>query len=67
MLLRKTVLSEAKIVGGAILFSQRRPKERYIGRVVVDPVHYRKGYGIASMEEIDKLFPGFLCKLDTPV
>jgi len=58
---------EGRIVGGAILFSNADRKELYIGRIFVDPVHFRKGYGIAIMEQVEKMFRGFLCKLDTPV
>ena len=60
-------ICEGRIVGGAVLFSDVDQKVLYIGRIFVDPVHFRKGYGMAIMEQIEKMYPGFLCKLDTPI
>lgn len=54
------------IVGGAILFPDGDMLN--IGRVFVSPEHFRKGYGIFMMREIEKMFrdvKGFT--LDTPV
>lgn len=62
-----TFICENRIIGGAILFPNVERKELYIGRIFVDPVHFRKGYGTAMMEQIEKMFPAYLCKLDTPV
>ena len=62
-----TAIWEDKIVGGAVLFSNSDQKEVYIGRIFVDPVQFRKGYGIAIMEQIEMMYSGYLCKLDTPV
>ena len=62
-----TAISEEEIIGGAVLFPDADSNEIYIGRVFVDPAHFCKGYGIAIMEQIEKMYPGFLCKLDTPV
>ena len=62
-----TAMCEGKLIGGAILFPDANHKEIYIGRIFVDPAHFRKGYGIAIMEQIEKMFHGFFCKLDTPV
>ena len=62
-----TAMCEGKLIGGAILFPDANHKEIYIGRIFVDPAHFRKGYGIAIMEQIEKMFQGFFCKLDTPV
>ena len=62
-----TAICEDTIVGGAVLFPNADQKEIYIGRIFVDPVHFRKGYGIAIMEQIERIHSGFLCKLDTPV
>ena len=39
----------------------------YVGRIFVDPIHFRKGYGIAIMEEIEKMYPDISTwMLDTP-
>ena len=62
-----TVICEDKLIGGAILFPDANHKEIYIGRIFVDPVYFRKGYGLAIMEQIAKMHPGFLCKLETPI
>ena len=52
-------------VGGAILF--RNEDTLNIGRIFVDPQHFRKGYGLFMMREIENLFPDVrLFTLDTP-
>lgn len=53
------------IVGGAILFPE---KDRLIiGRIFVSPEHFRKGYGIRMMHEIEEMFPEVQeFTLDTP-
>lgn len=54
------------IVGGAILFLKGDRLD--IGRIFVDPEHFRKGYGIFMMQEIEKMFPDAKeLFLDTPV
>ena len=54
------------ILGGAILF--RRGDTLNIGRVFIDPQHFRKGYGILMIQEIEALFPDVkVFTLDTPV
>ena len=53
------------ILGGAILFRQEDTLN--IGRIFVDPQHFRKGCGTFMMREIEAMFPdakGFT--LDTP-
>ena len=53
------------IVGGAILF--RNGDDLNVGRIFVDPEHYRKGYGIFMMKEIEAMFPDVKeFTLDTP-
>jgi len=54
------------IVGGAILFPE---KDRLnIGRIFISPEHFRKGYGMYMMQEIEKMFPEVKeFTLDTPV
>ena len=57
---------EGLIVGGAILFL--KDDVLNVARVFVAPEHYRKGYGIFMMQEIEKLFPEAKeYTLDTPV
>ena len=54
------------ILGGAILF--RQGDTLNIGRIFIDPQHFRKGYGILMMQEIEALFPDVkVFVLDTPV
>ena len=54
------------IVGGAILFPDGDTLN--IGRIFVAPEHFRKGYGIFMMQEIEAMFPDAKAfTLDTPV
>ena len=62
-----TAIDQHTIIGGAVLFPDVEQKELYIGRIFIDPEHFQKGYGIAIMERVERMFPGFLCKLDTPL
>jgi ribosomal protein S18 acetylase RimI-like enzyme len=40
----------------------------YIGRIFVDPIHHRKGYGISLMELVESYYPGVKkIVLDTPI
>ena len=62
----KLVDESGVILGGAILF--RQGDTLNIGRIFIDPQHFRKGYGILMMREIENLFPDVrLFTLDTPV
>ena len=57
---------EGLIVGGALLFLKN--DVLYIGRIFIAPEHFRKGYGIIMMQEIEKLFPEVKeFTLDTPI
>ena len=62
-----TAIDQHTIIGAAVLFPDVEQKELYIGRIFIDPEHFQKGYGIAIMERVERMFPGFLCKLDTPL
>ena len=54
------------IIGGAILF--RKGDTLNIGRIFIDPQHFRKGYGTCMMREIEALFPDVKhFTLDTPI
>ncbi len=62
----KLVDENGVILGGAILF--RQGDTLNIGRIFIDPQHFRKGYGIFLMREIETLFPDVKAfTLDTPV
>ena len=53
------------ILGGTVLF--RNGDTLNIGRIFIDPQHFRKGYGTCMMREIEALFPDArLFTLDTP-
>ncbi|WP_026512026.1 GNAT family N-acetyltransferase [Butyrivibrio sp. LC3010] len=54
------------IVGGAILFLEK--DKLNIGRIFVSPEHYRKGYGVYMMHEIETMFSNVKeFVLDTPI
>ena len=62
----KLVDENGVIMGGAILF--RQGDTLNVGRIFIDPQHFRKGYGIFMMQEIETLFPDVkVFTLDTPV
>ena len=55
------------LVGAAIVFPDETEKSVYIGRILIDSVYHRKGYGIRLMECIEKNFPWAAeFHLDTP-
>ena len=60
------LVDDYKIVGGALLFL--KDSELNIGRIFVDPEHFRKGYGIFMMQQIEAMFPQVKTfSLDTPI
>ena len=62
------VVIDGEIVGGAILFLDTDRETLYVGRIFIDPVHHRKGYGISLMKMIETFYPGIKkIKLDTPI
>ena len=59
---------DGEIVGGAILFLDKDGETLYVGRIFIDPVHHRKGYGRALMKMVETYYPGIRkIKLDTPL
>ena len=59
---------DGEIVGGAILFLDKDGEILYIGRIFIDPVHHRKGYGLALMKLVEACCCGVRkIKLDTPL
>lgn len=52
------------IVGGAVLFGE---EHLYVGRIFIDPGYFRQGYGLALMDDIERLFDPQTIKLDTPL
>jgi RimJ/RimL family protein N-acetyltransferase len=62
------VEKDGEIVGGALLFLIEDGKMLYIGRIFVDPIHHRKGYGISLMELVESYYPRVKkIVLDTPI
>ena len=59
---------DGEIVGGAILFVDNDGESLYIGRIFIDPVHHRKGYGLSLMKLVETCYPGVRkIQLDTPL
>ena len=59
---------DGEIVGGAILFLDKDGETLYIGRIFIDPVRHRKGYGLSLMKLVEAYYPGIKkIKLDTPL
>ena len=59
---------DGEIVGGAILFLDKDGESLYIGRIFIDPVHHRKGYGLSLMKLVEACYPGIRkINLDTPL
>ena len=59
---------DGEIVGGAILFVDKDDETLYIGRIFIDPVHYRKGYGLSLMKMVETYYSGIKkIKFDTPL
>ena len=54
------------IIGGALLFQDG--VELNVGRIFINPEHFRKGYGIFMMESIESIFSDAKeLVLDTPI
>ena len=59
---------DGEIVGGTVLFVDNDGETLYIGRIFIDPVHHRKGYGISLMKMVEAYYPSIKkIKLDTPI
>ena len=55
------------LVGAAIVFPDETGRSVYIGRIFIDSVYHRKGYGIRLMDCIEENFPyAAEFNLDTP-
>ena len=60
------LVDDYKIVGGALLFL--KDDELNVGRIFVAPEHFRKGYGIFMMQQIEDSFAEVkVFTLDTPI
>ena len=55
------------IVGAAVIFPDETNNRVYIGRIFIDSIYHRKGYGSLLMECIEKNYPfATEFNLDTP-
>lgn len=64
--LYKLIDNNGLTVGGAVLFVKEN--EMNVGRIFVSPEHFRKGYGIFMMQQIESMFPEIQTfTLDTPI
>ncbi|MBR5867132.1 MAG: GNAT family N-acetyltransferase [Spirochaetaceae bacterium] len=62
------VLVDDELIGGAILFLSEDKESLYIGRIFVDSLHHRKGYGISLMGLVEKIYSNVKkINLDTPI
>ena len=60
------LVDDYKIVGGALLFLKDDVLD--IGRIFINPEHFRKGYGIFMMQQIEESFSeAKVFTLDTPI
>ena len=60
------LVDDYKIIGGALLFL--KDDILNVGRIFVSPEHFRKGYGIFMMQQIEESFPEVkIFTLDTPI
>ena len=56
-----------KVIGGAILFLSENNESLYVGRIFIDSLHHKKGYGISLMRLVEKIYSGVKkINLDTP-
>lgn len=59
--------ADGKVFGAAVLFPDAEHGSLYIGRIFIDSIYHRKGYGIRLMECIENHFPDVReINLDTP-
>ena len=59
---------DGEVIGGAILFLDKDGETLYIGRIFIDPVYHRKGYGLSLMKMVETHYSGIKkIKLDTPL
>ena len=57
-----------ELIGGAILYLSENKESLYVGRIFVDSLYHKKGYGISLMGLVEKLyFDVKEINLDTPI
>ena len=59
---------DGELIGGAILFLSENKESLYVGRIFVDSVYHKKGYGISLMGLVENLYSNVKeINLDTPI
>ncbi len=63
-----SLFCDENLIGGAVLFTDRNsPAVLYVGRIFIDPLHHRQGYGMELMKQIELAFPEVkIFRLETP-
>lgn len=57
-----------ELIGGALLFLSENKESLYVGRIFVDSLHHKKGYGISLMRLVEKIYSNVKeINLDTPI
>ena len=57
-----------ELIGGAILYLSENKESLYVGRIFVDSLYHKKGYGISLMCLVEKLYVNVKeINLDTPI
>lgn len=61
-------MEEEILVGAAIIFLHETVKILYVGRIFIDDVYHRKGYGIERMDCVERIYSQIkeIC-LETPI
>ena len=61
-------VEEDMVVGGAILFLSEDEEKLYVGRIFIDSVYHKKGFGISLMQLVENLYHKVKeINLDTPI
>lgn len=61
-------MEEQILVGAAILFWHETAKTLYVGRIFIDDIYHKKGYGMDLMNCVEHIYPQVkeIC-LETPI
>ena len=59
---------DGELIGGAVLFLSKNKESLYVGRIFVDSVYHKKGYGISLMRLVENIYSNVKeINLDTPI
>jgi len=52
------ITADNQVIGGLLLFRDGQDRSNMnLGRIFIDPLYHRKGYGIEAMSMLEKIFP----------